>query len=153
DRGDHLSLDRRDQPATLQLVRAELVQRRRGHVGMDADPHGDTGVVAAPDLVEHDGGVAPVEPRAAPLRIGAQAEHAELAHLPVERLVEPALAIELARARDELVLDELPHRRAEQLVLGAAIEIIAHGADLTVPSGGLPAPPLSFRVPRRWDRS
>src|SRR5262249_55448047 len=117
--------------------------------GVDADAHRDTGVVAATDLVEHDGGVAPVEPCAAPPRIVAQPEHAELAHLPVERLVEAALAIELARARNDLLLDELPHRRAEQLMLGTAIEIIAHGADLTVPSGGLPAPPFSFRAARR----
>jgi hypothetical protein len=51
-------------------------------------PHRDARVVAAPDLVEHDGGVAPVEPGAAPLRIVLEPEHPERAHLLVERLVE-----------------------------------------------------------------
>src|SRR5262249_36922807 len=88
------------------------------------------GVVAAADLVEQHGGVAPVEPGAAPLRVVAQAEHAELAHRAVERLVDPTGSVELPRAGPELLLHELPHRAPEELVLVGAIQIAGHGRTL-----------------------
>jgi hypothetical protein len=119
------------------------MQGRGGHVGVHGDAHAHAGVVAAADLVEHDRRVAPVEAGAAPLRIVLQAEHSERAHLLVERLVEVPHLVELARARDELLLHELPHGLPEQAVLGAGVEIVCHGRHLS--RGSRAVPPGSAR--------
>src|SRR5439155_23786834 len=67
------------------------------------------------------------EALAAVARIPADAAQAELAHLPVERLVDPPEMVELARARHELRLHELPDRVAEGEMLRAAVDVLACG--------------------------
>ena len=128
DRRDHLSFDRGDEVALAQLVGAELVQRRRRHVRLHRDPHRHPGVVAADDLLEHHRRVRPVEPGAAPLRVVAQSEHPEVAHLLVETFVDPPHLVELAGARRELLVDELAHGLAEELVLGSIVDVAGHGS-------------------------
>src|SRR5262249_4831091 len=77
--------------------------------------------------------------------------HPEVAHARKERFAETPLAPDRARARHELALDELPHRRAEQLVLGAGVQVVGHGAALsrTPP----PAPASADSVPARLERA
>src|SRR6185436_18471759 len=97
----------------------------RRHVGLDADAHRHAGVVAARDLLEHHRGVGPVESEPTPARVVADTEHAELAHAPEQRLVDPAHRVELARAWPELVLHEATDGRAESLVLGRRVDLTA----------------------------
>jgi hypothetical protein len=126
DGADHLALDRGHQVALAQLVAPEVVQRGRRHVGVDADAHGDAGVVAAGDLLEKHGREGPVQPRAAPLGVVAEPEQPQVPHLPVQALVDPAGLVELARAGPELFFDELPDRVAEDLVLGCVEQVDGH---------------------------
>src|SRR5262249_42283028 len=119
------------------------------------DAHRDAGVVAAAELLGEDRGVAPVETEPAELRIVADAEHPELSHLRVEGLVDVPHLVELARARDDFLLDELADgvtelpvlRRREQLVLGK--DGFEHGADSYASAPGR----AKRRRPRRAPQS
>src|SRR5262249_4955436 len=124
DRRDVLSAQRRYEVLRLELVRAEAMQRRGGHVGLDRDAHRDAGVVAARELLEEDRVVRVVEPLAAVGGIEADAEQAERAHLRVDALVDAAHGVELARTRSELHLDEAAYRGTERLVLRAAVDVV-----------------------------
>src|SRR4029450_6919209 len=63
---------------------------------------------------------------AAPARVVAEAEEAELAHALVEALVEAALRVEPARARPHLLGAELAHGAPEVFVLRRREEIVGH---------------------------
>ena len=133
DGAHHLARDRRNQVLLPQIVAPELVQRRRRHVGLDADPHGDAGVAAADQLLEEDRRERPVEAGPAPLRVVAQAQHPEVAHLLVQALVEAPGLVELARPRRDLLLCKLARRGPEGLVLGCVEEVLAcHALGLRV---------------------
>ena len=125
DRCHLLAADRRDEIALLQLLAAEAVERRGGHVGLHRDAHGDAGVVAERELLQEDRMVGVVEAEAAVALVVADAEEPELAHLAVEGLVDAAELVELAGPGDQLRLHEPADRVAERLVLCAAVDVVA----------------------------
>src|SRR5213592_2753247 len=125
DRRHLLAADGRDEIALLQLLAAEAVERRGGHVGLHRDAHRDAGVVAARELLQEDRVVRVVEAEAAVALVVADAEEPELAHLAVEGLVDAAELVELAGPGDQLRLHEPADRVAERLVLCAAVDVVA----------------------------
>jgi hypothetical protein len=106
--------------------------------GLHRDAHRDAGVVAECQLLEEHRVVRVVEPLAPVLRIVANAQQAQLTEPPENGLVRPSHLVELARARHQLGLHELPHHRAKGLVLGAAVHLEIRHARIS-PSGALAA--------------
>src|SRR5262249_45006915 len=75
-------------------------------------------------LLQEDRMVGVVESLAAITRVIADAEQPHLAETAEDRLVGPTHLVELAGARYELGLDELPHDGAELLGLGGAVDLV-----------------------------
>ncbi len=120
DRGHHLAAQRRCEVALLQFVRPEAVQRRCGHVGLHAHGHGHPAGRAPAELLAVDRGVQVVGALTAEARVVLDAEHPERAELG-EQLVgrEHPRFLPCFGVRVDLLLDEVPHRLAEHLVLVA----------------------------------
>ncbi len=146
--GDLLAPDRRHQVALLLLLAAEQEDRRGGHVGVHRHAHRQAAGVAVRHLLgEHEVGVVVAALAAVLLGVG-EAEEAQLAHAPEDRVGERGL-LPLLGVRRQLLGHERPDRLAQLVVLLAEDEVLAaagvigleqrvgggHGGKLAEPRG------------------
>ena len=112
------------QPLALLLLGAEVPDRQRAErvVGGDGDRDGR---VDARQLLDRDRVRQRVGARAAVLLRDRHAHQPELGQLGDELVREPLLAVELLGDRCDTLERELPHRVADQLVLGLEVEVHA----------------------------
>ena len=134
ERGDLLALDRRHQVGLLQVLGAELQDRRRRHVGVDGDAHREPAVVRLRHrLATHDRHEV-VAALAAVLLGEVDAEEAELAHA-LEDPVREAVALPLLGVGRKLLPAEALDRLAQRLVLVGEAEVLLRSAEVRLDLG------------------
>ena len=116
--GDIIAGDRGREKFAAHVVIPEARERRRRHIRLDADRHGNTAAVDGAKLLRHRDRVGVVEPLAAECDRFVQPEETEIPHLLEERVRREDLRLlPLIDVRIDLGGDELLQAAPQLLVL------------------------------------
>jgi len=109
--------DRRTQVPLALLLRPELAERGRGHVGLDPDGHRDAAGPAPPEFLHEDEPGGEVAARAAPPLGVVQPEEPQVAESVEQRIREVTGRLPLVHERGDLGFHESADAGAQGVVL------------------------------------